>query len=252
MFQYWWPAFPPSFQCCQSKVTKNKKEQLLVDAAPLFATEYGKTPAEQHIEDEQGGEALPLTPSTTASDSERPDPEKSSMDEEERRAQKSRLNALVKSFARAGYLGVDCKVFRNPGGVGRVHEYGDAKFFLDAGLEHMIVKENGMEGNVVPVIDVVKVYTYAELMEHVPHSQVGQDLREEHRDRAVFIQHEGPTFQNSEHWLCLVVADDASRARFVTCVRLLCLYARANLSGTSKTMVADVPKLDLSTIQRYY
>lgn len=247
VFQQWWLEFLPSLECCQSQVTKTHKEQVLVDAAPISATPYtglgySTTPPT---------ELLPLTPSTTASDSERLE----SMDEEERRAQKSRLNAVLKSFARAGYLGVDCKVLS-------VNDYADAKFFLDAGLEHLIISKRGKDDNMIPVIDVMKVYSYAELIEHVGSSPIGDGLWEEHRDSSIFIQHQAPTFQKQEHWLCLLLADAASRARFVTCLRILCLYVRANLSESSKSgknfseaskdVVAEIPKLDMAKVPKYY
>jgi hypothetical protein len=244
VFQQWWPDFLPSLECCQSKVTNTRKEQVLVDAAPIFATAYTRTGCGNSLIDQ---DVSPLITSTTAPDSERA----KSMDDDERQAQKSRLNAVLKSFARAGYLGLDCKLFRNPSGAKGTNEYADIKFFLDAGLENIVINENGNDDLMIPVLDVTNVYSYAELTENIRNSHVAGDMQEEQHGSAVFIKHQAPTFQKQEHWLCLVLPDVASRARFLICLRILCLHARASMTETSKVVAAEIPRLDLTKVATY-
>jgi hypothetical protein len=146
------------------------------------------------------------------------------MDDEESLAQKARLNALVKAFTRESLLGVDCKIFRKSSSSAS-YENIPAKFFLDKAMTKMVVHGCGKKMS-IPLINVVEAYLHEDLTEHFPDSQLGKNLREEDRSRAVFIQHQASG--SSESWLCLVVADETTQERFVTGLNILRLYAEAN------------------------
>jgi len=146
------------------------------------------------------------------------------MDDEESLAQKARLNALVKAFTRESLSGVDCKIFRKSSSSAS-YENIPAKFFLDKAMTKMVVHGCGKKMS-IPLINVVEAYLHEDLTEHFPDSQLGKNLREEDRSRAVFIQHQASG--SSESWLCLVVADETTQERFVTGLNILRLYAEAN------------------------
>jgi len=163
------------------------------------------------------------------------------MNEEECTAEKARLNALAKAFTKESLVGVDCSLLQKSGGGGNAsHEYTPAKFFLDKAMANMVIRGSGnkMVGSgkkmKIPLIDVVEAYLYEDLTDHVPDSQLHNNLREEDRDRAVFIQHQASGF--SESWICLVLADTATQERFATGFNILRLlrglYAEANKNNT--------------------
>merc|ERR1712224_759602 len=85
----------------------------------------------------------------------------------------------------------------------------------------MVIHAGGKD-MLIPLVDVVEIGTYEDHQEQVPDSQLGKDLRKEDRSSAIFIEHQAPDFSKS--WLCVVVADEASRERFVDCMKILRLY----------------------------
>jgi hypothetical protein len=156
----------------------------------------------------------------------------SEMDEEERVAEKARLQAMVKSFSREAISGVQFKMVRSPRGTTAVSPYVSAKFFLDRQLAIMTVQGGGqtaghhdMTGGWkrIPLIDVMEAYSYDDLMKDDPESQCGKDLRHEDRSSAIFIQHKAPGLP--VQWLCLVAADEEAQERFVTCIKILQFYS---------------------------
>merc|ERR1712118_195674 len=109
-------------------------------------------------------------------------------------------------------------------------------FFLDKTFKYIIVRRNGQEKN-IPLVDVVEVYSYEDLKEHIPEPQIVQlagDLLESKSlnqdcSKAVFIQHRGIQGSNfPENWLCLLADDAASQERFTTSLNILRLYAQGS------------------------
>lgn len=217
--------------CCQCEVAKGHKDQIDFPAAldegisaqdlTTSRTRPSKTANENGTSDEEllrpptSADSKELqecasTPSTRSS---------ASLDEEQRRAEKARLNALVVSFSKKAIVGLNCKVLGDVGGTTASPQYANAKFFFDKALLSMEVRVRGTQVT-VPLVDVVEVFSY----EHVPDCQLGKLLREEDRSRAVFIQHRVDSAPDS--WLCLIVADEELQESAATCIKILQLYAQ--------------------------
>jgi len=230
-------------QCCECAATKENKEQIDfkavtdegIDPQELpnllghsKTASFRKTAAVQDVEnkkEEEGASASTRSPPQSART-------ESSMNEEERSAEKARLQAMVKSFSREATVGLKCKMVptSTSGGTAAFHEYIRAKLFMDKALTTMTVQGGGKHV-LIPLIDVAEACTYEDLMQHVPDSQLGTNLKEEDRSSAIFIQHQAPGL--SESWVCLVVADEAEQERFVTCIRILQMYSQANAKAQS-------------------
>lgn len=224
---------------CDCEVAKQPKEQIDVSATldegisprdlmgqqnsarVVISARGDKTSAVEAVnafkEQQAPGEDRPLTPSTA--DGSQTQRSETSMGEETRRAEKERLNSMVKIFSRQAISGLDCKMLQNSDYY-LVHEYAACKFFLDTALSKVTL-DDGTKKVVVPFLDIVEVCAYEDLMELVPDSQIAKKLREENRKKAVFVQHQ------AESWLCLVVEDEADVERFVACLKILQLYSRS-------------------------
>lgn len=233
-------------QCCQCESTKQPKEQIDFPAAldeGIQAEDLVRTqdlvrntsetrknaftaPAAQDKDQQKGTSGGKLSPTTSTRSPSANDGSQSGrsseMDEEERVAEKARLQAMVKNFSREAISGVQFRMVRSPGGTTAVSPYVSAKFFLDRKLATMTV-EGGGKQLMIPLIDVMEAYSYDDLMKDNPESQIGKDLREEDRSSAIFIQHKAPGLP--VQWLCLVAADEESQERFLTCIKILQLYS---------------------------
>jgi hypothetical protein len=231
--------------CCQCEVAKQNNEQ--IDVSAVFdegidvqdVAKYSQRSTAQNVDGKEAaqegpsGEKCPSTPSTRSPSGNQSTRSEVSMDEEERLAEKARLQALVTSFSREAVLGMNCKMLQKSERTRASHEYHHyvtAKFFLDKALKGMVIHAGGKE-TLIPLVDVVEICTHEDLKEQVPDSQLGKDLREEDRSSAIFIEHQAPGFSMS--WLCVVVADEASQERFVDCMKILRLYVCANATKQS-------------------
>lgn len=236
--------------CCQCESTKQPKEQIefpvaldegiqgeeLVRTKDFAINNMFPAPAAQDNDRQKGASGGKLSPTTSTRSPSANDGSQSArsseMDEEERVAEKARLQAMVKSFSREATVGLKCKMVptSTSGGTAAFHEYIRAKLFMDKALTTMTVQGGGKHV-LIPLIDVAEACTYEDLMQHVPDSQLGTNLKEEDRSSAIFIQHQAPGL--SESWVCLVVADEAEQERFVTCIRILQMYSQANAKAQS-------------------
>lgn len=168
-------------------------------------------------------EACPATPSTAdGSQSQR---SQSSMDEGTRQAEKARLRAMVKSFSIEAISGLECKVVRNSGVESASGNYVSAKLFMDRALKKMTVND-GCQKLMIPVDQIVEVFSFEELMEHAGWKlKVGKMLGEAERSKAVFVHHNTPDV--AEPLVCLLVSDEAEVERFVASLKILRLYSQS-------------------------
>jgi hypothetical protein len=221
--------------CCQCEITKENNEQLDVkavfdegiDVQEVANLSHRDTARNVNGKDAQEGPSFPKcpsTPSTRSPSGNQSTRSEASMTEEERVAEKARLQALVTSFSREAILGMNCKMLQKSERTTASHDchhYVTAKFFLEKALKGMIIHAGGND-MLIPLVDVLEICTYEDLKEQVPDSQLGKDLKEEDRNSAIFIEHQAPG--SSKSWLCVVVSDEASQERFVDCMKILQLY----------------------------
>lgn len=166
------------------------------------------------------GEVRAITPSTSeGSLSVRTE---ASMDEEARQAEKERLHQMVISFSREAVKGLKCQVLGATAG-----KCVTAEFSLDS-WDRMIV-DDGSKKLLIRFEDVQEVYPYGDLMEAIPESQIGQQVMEADRSRAIFVQHRG--HELPESWMCLIVTDEAEVERFIACLNILQLHAQAKMQS---------------------
>lgn len=240
-------------QCCQCQIGTHPKETIDISAnldEGVDSQEPVIIRSEQEValraigldaslqspsKEAQGGspgEAAPSTPSTRSADDSSNHSKNVSprMSEEECRAEKARLNGLVKTFLREAVVGVECKMLENrsEGGVAS-WEYIPAKLRTDQAMTKMVV-QGGKKETMIKLIDVVETHAYEDLMDHLPKSQLGKNLREEDHSRAVFIQHRAPGLPES--WLCLIVSDEETQERFITGIKVLRLRAEFNAKAS--------------------
>lgn len=178
------------------------------------------------------GQMLPPTPSTVSSDecdqSERTNSSANEAESPDTKAEKARLQAMVKSFSREARLGLECKMFL--GSVGgnllpRISSqtHAPVRLFLDIALTKMMVRGGGTE-IVIPFTDIKEIYSYDDLMEHDRNCQICKVVRPEDRSGAIIIHHQPSGCP--EAWSCLVVADGASQEQIVNGAKILMYFRR--------------------------
>jgi len=226
--------------CCQCESTKQPKEQIefpvaldegiqgeeLVRTKDFAINNMFPAPAAQDKDGQKGASGGKLSPTTSTRSPSANDGSQSGrsseMDEEERVAEKARLQAMVKSFSREAISGVQFRMVQSPEGPTAVSTYLQAKLFLDRHLATFTV-EGGGKQLMIPLVDVMEAYSYDDLRTDHPESQIGKDLQKEDHSSAVFIQHKAPGMP--VQWLCLIAADEEAQERFVTCIKILQLYS---------------------------
>lgn len=136
------------------------------------------------------------------------------MNDDEHRAEKARLKALVRSFVKEAKNGLNCD-FGYP--------IVPARLFLDATLTLTLV-HSGDKTTRIPLIHVVEAYSSEDLMKNFPDSQLMHNFEgEEDCSKAVFIQHQTPGFPKS--WVRLSFLDEEAKERCVDSINILRMFA---------------------------
>jgi len=136
------------------------------------------------------------------------------MNDDEHRAEKARLKALVRSFVKEAKSGLNCD-FGYP--------IVPARLFLDATLTLTLV-HSGDKTTRIPLIHVVGACSSEVLMENFPDSQLMHNSEgEEDCSKAVFIQHQTPGFPKS--WVRLSLIDEEAKERCVDSINILRMFA---------------------------
>jgi hypothetical protein len=248
-------------QCCECDASKKGVEQIDINQA----LDEGMNPADlvpsarvnghplasarpRALTDAFKEEVVPSTPSTRSnsdgqstrslsSRKSRKEDKAKSMTEEQKLAEKARLQAMVKSFTRDSLSGLSCKIVDIQHSLaGILRKPLPGTFVMDKTLTKFVVKRDGKE-ELVSMVDVVDLHSFEDLLEINPTSQIPlvEDprsyLREEDQKSAVFIQYQ-PSGK-AESWLCLVVADADEQERFISCIKILSLHAQARAQSAA-------------------
>jgi hypothetical protein len=251
------------FNCCQCEALAKDTEHLDVNAAfdeginPADLVTSARVNSNQMLSSARGEKSdlvkgpVPSTCSTNSgsqsarslnSRQSRKEEKAKSMTEEQRVAEKARLQTMLKSFTRDSLLGLSCKIFDTQQRVTDLQELTPAIFFLDRTLTKLVVKRDRKTEVVVFLVDVVDLHSFDDLQDISPIPQIplvedaSSHLRQEDRKNAVFIQHQPPG--EPEGWWCLVVVDAEEQERFMACIKILSLYAKSSALSPSQTQAS--------------
>ncbi|KAL8272411.1 hypothetical protein Esti_003701 [Eimeria stiedai] len=150
------------------------------------------------------------------------------MTTEQKQREKERLQALVKAFAKSAVVGAACE-FVDVGARRRI----PGVYYLDKSLTHFKITFSSSIEHFFPLKALHEVYSYSALLSSPATAYLARDpgiecLDTSARERLVMLEYAEPSKHQLNRLFLLESGGAEGRDRFVTCLKVLGLYAKSD------------------------